>query len=137
MTTTLHSSPYTDRVIGFAGPTPLTITLDSSNRITEILLLPNKETPSYQQIAVDAGLLNAWNGLTPTEALSKKVDAISGATFSSRGIIQTVHKRLEVYESQRTASATSTFVTVGGLLSVLLIATCLLVRFKRKQRVVN
>ena len=109
----LQSKPYTDKVIGFAGPTPLEIILDASGKISEVKLLPNKDTPKYVQIAIDDGLLKAWNGLTPQEALAKKVDAVSGATFTSRGIINTVHKRLEVYEAEQSRSDVSLLAITG------------------------
>ena len=57
----LQSKPYTDKVIGFAGPTPLEIILDASGKISEVKLLPNKDTPKYVQIAIDDGLLKACN----------------------------------------------------------------------------
>lgn len=116
----LQSKPYTDKVIGFAGPTPLEIVLDASGKISEVKLLPNKDTPKYIQIAIDGGLLKAWNGLTPQEALAKKVDAVSGATFTSRGIINTVHKRLEVYEAEQSRSDVSLLAVTGtGLLIII------------------
>ena len=46
----LQSKPYTDKVIGFAGPTPLEIILDASGKISEVKLLPNKDTPKYVQL---------------------------------------------------------------------------------------
>ena len=49
----LQSKPYTDKVIGFAGPTPLEIILDASGKISEVKLLPNKDTPKYVQIAME------------------------------------------------------------------------------------
>lgn len=129
----LSSSPYTDRVIGFAGPTPLEITLDASGKISNVKLLPNKDTPQYLQIAIDGGLLKAWNGLTPQEALAKQVDAVTGATFSSRGIINTLHKRLEVYEAQRSSSNTTLIASSIGL-GVVLIAGCFLLRTKLRRQ---
>lgn len=129
----LSSSPYTDRVIGFAGPTPLEITLDASGKISNVKLLPNRDTPQYLQIAIDGGLLKAWNGLTPQEALAKQVDAVTGATFSSRGIINTLHKRLEVYEAQRSSSNTTLIASSIGL-GVVLIAGCFLLRTKLRRQ---
>lgn len=129
----LQSSPYTDKIIGFAGPTPLEITLNDSGKISDIKLLKNKDTPAYVQIAINGGLLNAWNGLTPQEALAKQVDAVSGATFSSRGIIQTVQKRLEVYEAQR-SSATTSQVLIGISLFVLIAVGYFFMRNRRKHR---
>ena len=128
----LQSSPYTDKVIGFAGPTPLEITLDASGKISDVKLLPNKDTPQYLQIAIDGGLLKAWNGLTPKEALAKQVDAVTGATFSSRGIINTMHKRLEVYEAQRSSSNT-TLATFSISLIAVLVTGFLLLRRKKKR----
>lgn len=129
----LSSSPYTDRVIGFAGPTPLEITLDASGKISNVKLLPNKDTPQYLQIAIDGGLLKAWNGLTPQEALAKQVDAVTGATFSSRGIINTLHKRLEVYEAQRSSSNTTLIASSIGL-GVVLITGYFLLRTKLRRQ---
>lgn len=129
----LSSSPYTDRIIGFAGPTPLEITLDASGKISDVKLLPNKDTPQYLQIAIDGGLLKTWNGLSPKEALAKQVDAVTGATFSSRGIINTLHKRLEVYEAQRSSSNTTLIASSIGV-GVVLIAGYLLLRTKLRRR---
>ncbi len=129
----LQSSPYTNKIIGFAGPTPLEITLDNSGKISNIKLLKNKDTPSYIQMVIDGGLLNAWNGLTPQEALAKQVDAVSGATFSSHGIIQTVQKRLEVYEAQRNSTTTS-HILIGMSLLLIITAGYFLIRHRRKHR---
>ena len=131
----LQSKPYTDKVIGFAGPTPLEIILDASGKISEVKLLPNKDTPKYVQIAIDDGLLKAWNGLTPQEALAKKVDAVSGATFTSRGIINTVNKRLEVYEAEQSRSDVSLLAITGtGLLIIIALGYFLLRRKKRRKK---
>lgn len=128
----LQSSPYTDKVIGFAGPTPLEIALDASGKVSNVKLLPNKDTPQYLQIAIDGGLLKAWNGLTPKEALVKQVDAVTGATFSSRGIINTMHKRLEVYEAQQSSyNATFTAFSIGSV--AVLVTVFFLFRRKKKR----
>ena len=44
----LQSKPYTDKVIGFAGPTPLEIVLDASGKISEVKLLPNKDSHRWR-----------------------------------------------------------------------------------------
>ena len=98
--TVLFSSPYSDKVKGFNGPTPLLIALDADGRIKNVALLENKETPGFAQRVVDGGLYEAWNGLTPDEALSKEVDAISGATYTSNGVKNSLIARLKVYQRQ-------------------------------------
>ena len=95
--TVLLSSPYSDNIKGFNGPTPLQIALDENGKIIEVRVLSNNETPSFLNKVINAGFLNSWNGLTVKEALDKNVDAVSGATYSSNGIQQSLKARLEVF----------------------------------------
>ena len=98
--TVLYSSPYSDDIKGFNGPTPLMIALDAEGRIQQVVLLENEETPRFAQRVVDGGLYEAWNGLTPSEAIGKEVDAVSGATYTSTGVKQSLVARLKAYERQ-------------------------------------
>ena len=98
--TILFSSPYSDDIKGFNGPTPLLIALDANGRIQQVVLLENEETPRFAQRVVDGGLYEAWNGLTPAEALGKDVDAVSGATYTSTGVKKSLVARLKAYERQ-------------------------------------
>ena len=99
--TVLFSSPYSDHVKGFNGPTPLLIALDAEGRIKTVALLENEETPRFAQRVVEGGLYESWNGLTPDEALNKEVDAVSGATYTSNGVKKSLIARLKVYQRQR------------------------------------
>ena len=98
--TVLFSSPYSDGVKGFNGPTPLLIALDADGRIKNVVLLENQETPNFAQRVVNGGLYEAWNGLTVDEALGKDVDAISGATYTSNGVKNSLVARLKAYQRQ-------------------------------------
>ena len=98
--TVLFSSPYSDGIKGFNGPTPLLIALDAEGRINNVVLLENQETPNFAKRVVDGGLYQAWNGLTVDEALDKQVDAVSGATFTSNGVKKSLVARLKAYQRQ-------------------------------------
>lgn len=98
--TVLFSSPYSDNVKGFNGPTPLLIALDAEGRIKNVVLLENQETPQFTQRVVNGGLYEAWNGLTVNEALNTEVDAITGATFTSNGVKKSLLVRLQAYQRQ-------------------------------------
>lgn len=98
--TILFSSPYSDEVKGFNGPTPLLIVLDAEGHIKNVVLLENNETPQYAQHVVNGGLFASWDGLTVDEALSAEVDAVSGATFTSNGVKRSLIARLQAYQRQ-------------------------------------
>ena len=96
----LFSSPYSDNIKGFNGPTPLLIALDAEGHIKNVVLLENQETPVYAKHVVEGGLYESWNGLTVEEALGKQVDAVSGATYTSNGVKKSLITRLEAYQRQ-------------------------------------
>ena len=99
--TVLFSSPYSDGVKGFNGPTPLLIALDAEGCIKTVALLENEETPRFAERVVEGGLYEAWNGLTVEEALDKQVDAVSGATYTSNGVKNSLVARLKAYKRQQ------------------------------------
>ena len=98
--TLLFSMPYSEAVKGYNGNTPLLIALDAENRIMNVVLLPNHETPRFAERVVAGGLYDSWNGLTVEEALDKPVDAVSGATYTSNGVKNSLVVRLQAYQRQ-------------------------------------
>ena len=90
----LLSSPSADQIVGYFGPVPLLIGIDLKENIVTVLLLENRETPSYVEQVISSGLLSKWDGLSKDEALKKEVDVISGATLTSRAVIRTFQKRV-------------------------------------------
>lgn len=100
--TLLYSMPYSATVHGYNGITPLLITLDADNRITNVVLMDHRETPRFAQRVEESGLYKAWVGLSVDEALSKDVDAVSGATYTSNGVKNSLAVRLQAYQRQLT-----------------------------------
>ena len=96
--TVLLSSPFSDKITGFNGPTPLQIAMDTQGKIVEVRVLDNQETPKFLNRVINAGFLKSWNGLTAEEALNKEVDAVSGATYSSNGIKNSLKARFEALQ---------------------------------------
>ena len=97
----LYTSPYTDDVEGYNGPTPVVIAFGPDDRILGTMLLEHDETPSFARRVEKAGLYESWNGKTAEEALAEEVDAVSGATYTSEAVITCVQKRLEIYIGQK------------------------------------
>lgn len=81
---------------GCFGATPIIIHLDSLERVSKIETLPNEETPSYWQLVVDK-LSHAWDGIPAAQVSTVKVDAVSGATYSSEGLISNVKTGIAYY----------------------------------------
>lgn len=80
-------------VPGYAGRVPLKIYI-SHGIIDSVVALPNAETPDFFNKAADA-LLHKWDGLTVQQAADLHVDVVSGATFSSRAIIDNMQRGLK------------------------------------------
>lgn len=79
-------------VQGYGGPVPLKIHIDKDGKLTAIEAEPNAESPSFFDRA--STLLDKWRGKTVDEAMAEDVDAVSGATFSSKAIIRNVQRGL-------------------------------------------
>ena len=76
-------------VMGYAGTTPVEIHV-VDGKIDKIVALPNAETPSFFQKVLDSPIFTALNGKTVQEAAKVKLDAVSGATYSSKAVIENI-----------------------------------------------
>lgn len=88
----LNTTELGKDIVGYGGTVPLEITLHEG-RVENIRALANSETPGFFKEA--SVLLTKWNGQTVEDALKMKVDAVSGATFSSKAIIGNVQRGLQ------------------------------------------
>lgn len=81
-------------VMGFNGPTPVEISI-YKGIITDIKVLPNQEGPRYLQRVLESGLLKGLVGKTPAEARAAKLDAVTGATYTSSALIENIRRGLK------------------------------------------
>lgn len=84
---------------GYNGPTPLKIYI-KRNKVVKIESLKNQETPKYYA-RVKKALFDKWNNLKVNEAQKLKVDAVTGATYSSEAVIKNVQLGLEYYKKNK------------------------------------
>ena len=91
----LYSKPASDGIKGYNGETPVLIAFNAKKVVSGVYLLQNKETPKFAKKVEDAGFYKSWNGLTVKQALKKEVDVVSGATYTSKGVIQSVQAALK------------------------------------------
>ena len=121
-------------VQGYGGPVPLRIHINKGGVVDSIEAEPNAETPDFFNHA--STLLGQWQGKTVDEAMAEEVDAVTGATFSSRAIIANMQRGL-AYAKQHAAlgnasdavgsaeasgvSASSKGWTLGGIAALIVV----------------
>ncbi len=87
----VNTKPLAKDVQGYGGPVPLKIHI-KDGRVVAVEAEPNAESPDFFNRAKE--LLNHWQGKSVDEASAEEVDAVSGATFSSRAIIANMQRGL-------------------------------------------
>lgn len=137
-------------VQGYGGPVPLKIHIDKDGRLTAIEAEPNAESPSFFDRAKE--LFSRWQGKTIDEAMAEDVDAVSGATFSSKAIIRNVQRGLayakqhgladggngaQEESAERTVATGWTLGSIVALIAVLLGAVVPLITNNRRLHLVQ
>ena len=94
--TVIDSTGLLPGVKGFGGPVPVEVEVKDGHVVRVAPKLPNEETPGFFQRLADAGLWRAWDGLPVEVAATSRVDAVTGATYSSEAPIANVRAALAV-----------------------------------------
>lgn len=94
-TTIVNTTETAKSISGYAGPVPVEIYI-VGGKIDHIQVLDNSETPGFFKRVTGSGITDSWNGHTPEEALKIHIDAVSGATFSSKALIANVEAGLKI-----------------------------------------
>ena len=89
----IYTGDIAKKVMGYQGPTPLNITI-SNGKIESIEALANQESPKYMRRA-ERGIFPHYIGKTVSQALKLKVDAVTGATYTSNALLQNIKLGLE------------------------------------------
>lgn len=97
-TAVVNTTTLTTNVRGFKGATPVKIYI-SKNKIVKIEPLRNRESPQF--FAKAKKLLTKYEGKSVSKAQKLKVDAVSGATFSSKALIKNVQAGLDYYKAHK------------------------------------
>lgn len=100
----ITTAPYTTDVKGFAGPTPLYIYVSKEGTIKQIIAADNADTPDFFNRAFTS-LAPQWRDKSMEQAATLKVDAVSGATFSSNAIIANVQRTLAAQVQSKASSS--------------------------------
>lgn len=123
-------------VRGFAGPTPLTITISTEGKITALQLQDNQETAQYLEDIQAAGFYQNFLGKRVDDVLDQPVDGVSGATMTSVAIAQNVKKALLLYKNgeQDDFKLAQLLPYMGLVVFVVTLALLLTLRRKNQQQ---
>ncbi len=95
----VNTTTLSKKVIGYVDATPVKIYI-KKNKVEKVEILKNQETPKYNA-KVKKALQEKWNGQKVKDAAQLKVDAVTGATFTSEAIIKNVQLGLEYYQKNK------------------------------------
>lgn len=111
----VNTKPLAKDVQGYGGPVPLRIHVSKDGVVAAVEAEPNAETPDFFNQA--KLLLTRWQGKTVDVAMAEtdKVDAVSGATFSSNAIIANMQRGL-AYANRHTAQSKAATDASGAIL---------------------
>ena len=111
----VNTKPLAKDVQGYGGPVPLRIHVSKDGVVVVIEAEPNAETPDFFNQA--KSLLTRWQGKTVDVAMAEtdKVDAVSGATFSSNAIIANMQRGL-AYANRHAAQSKAADDASGAIL---------------------
>jgi uncharacterized protein with FMN-binding domain/polyferredoxin len=127
-------------ISGYGGPVPVAVTIRDGVVAEVRPVLPNDETPLFFGTLEESGLWKKWNGLPVEVAVTTRVDAVTGATYSSNAAIANVRTALATAASAQVlleaAIGTPKARTVIAFLVILAAAVLPLVTRSRKVRTV-
>ena len=134
--TVMNTSPYSDEIYGYNSVTPLNIYLDSCDKIVEVEMCENRESRGFVNKVINSGFLDSWDGLTIEEAVRHHVDAVSGSTFSSTAMAQSLQTRMSLLSQQKARLYSwdwNLFIRQVCVLIVTILATICFFMPKRKK----
>ncbi len=95
------------KTMGYGGYIYLKVGIDNDKKIKGLKIIEHNETPGLGAKITTANFLNQFIGKTKEEIYLKKdktdgkIDAITGATISSRAVVDGVRKLLEKIENEK------------------------------------
>jgi len=91
----VNTTTLCPNVKGYADIVPVKIYI-KNGKIDKVKPLRNIETPKYWTMIMKQ-MLPKWEGMDVKKAAEAKVDAVTGATFSSRALLKNVQTGCDYY----------------------------------------
>ncbi len=98
-TVVVNTTSLGKNINGYRGETPLEIYI-KNDVVQKVVALKNQETPKYFN-RVERLLLPQYVGMTIKKAERAKVDAVTGATMSSKAVKENIKRGLTLYKKNK------------------------------------
>ena len=93
--TEINTTTLCADVKGYADATPIKIYI-KDGKINKIKTLRNAETPKFWAL-IKKEMMSKWEGMDVKKAAKAKVDAVTGATMSSKALMKNVQAGCDYY----------------------------------------
>lgn len=103
-----RTSPQSDRIIGFSGPTDVLLVFDLEQQLIRASVLASRDTRDHLRRVLDSSFLDDLQGASLEDLRNmRQVDGVSGATLTSLAIVESIRNRLPPQGSESDAAARS------------------------------
>ena len=84
---------------GYGGPVPMAVAFDQQGKISSVKALQNNETPGLGTKVAEASFVDQFAGKEAQAMELSDVDAITGATISSKAALGSINDAIGEYQS--------------------------------------
>ena len=95
----VNTTTLAEDVEGYTGPTPLEVHI-KKNKIVKVVMLKTPDGPKYVA-KVKKGMLPAYEGVSVKKGTVPEVDAVTGATFTSKAVQENVRRAVDYYKKHK------------------------------------
>lgn len=95
----INTTSLAQDVQGYAGPTPVEVHI-KKNKIVQVVMLKSQDGPKYNA-KVKKTMLPSYEGMDVKKGTVQDVDAVTGATFTSKAIQENIRRAVEYYKKHK------------------------------------
>ena len=95
----INTTTLAQDVEGYAGATPLEVHI-KKNKIVKVVVLKNQDGPKYNA-KVKKEMVPKYEGMDVKKGTVQNVDAVTGATCTSKAIQENIRRAVEYYKKHK------------------------------------
>jgi electron transport complex protein RnfG len=84
---------------GYGGEVPAAVSFDADGNILRVLMTSNDETPGLGQKVTEESFYGQFSGLPAQTLTIDDIDAVTGATISSKAAVSAIDLAIEAYHA--------------------------------------